>query len=147
MKCIVSRINEALTEDDRAIINRLIEEEIYRAEKVFNCALRDLEKSETLGDYLFNLNKINNIFFDTWKSIADKRWSNLRFKLIRRGITKREFMYFLSIKLEKFLLPHLNRAMELAKSIGQKLGVETITVAMSLGVTGISIQIGVTVKV
>lgn len=56
-------------------------------------------------------------------------------------------MYYIFTKFEKHVVPILNDAIEKGKSIGKKLGVESITISTSVGFTGVSIQISFTAKI
>lgn len=147
--CILSEIDEALTTEEKRYIERIIEEEISRSERTFKCALRDIERSVSLGELTYNLGKFSDISFLTLRKITDRIWTwrSLWRRLALKGISKGDFMYYIFTKLEKFFIPMLNDAIERAKSIGQNLGVESITVSTSVGVSGISIQMSFTTKI
>ncbi len=145
-QCIISKIEEALKPEEKEIIERIIREEISKAEKTFSCALRDIERSQSIGDLTYNSLKFLNLFYDTLRIITDKTWMRLYYHLRPRGILIRDWKYYIFTRLEQFSISMLNYAMERAKNIAQNLGVESITVTVSIEVTGVSFQFSFTTK-
>ena len=147
--CILGEIEEVLTPEERKMIEEIIETELSKSRRALNCALQDIERSKSLGELTYNLNKFSDMYFLTLRKITDEIWTwrNLWRRLRPRRISRIDFMYYISAKLEKFVIPMLSEAIEKAKSIGQNLGIESITVSISVGISGPSIQMSFTTKI
>ena len=68
--CILGEIEEVLTPEERKMIEEIIETELSKSRRALNCALQDIERSKSLGELTYNLNKFSDMYFLTLRKIT-----------------------------------------------------------------------------
>lgn len=160
-QCILRTIDEALKPEEKEEIRRIVYEELEHFMGCLRQSLQDLEKSESIGQLTFKMEKFSSICSLMYDSIMHKIFKKIdlidlaerlrlrvpylwRYPLnIVYNSLKTFVIYIFEDAFEKFHEMAIDEAISIAKRIGSKFGLDNIgiTVGISTGLTGISFTI------
>lgn len=122
-------------------LEKLILNELSNREKLVSCVIEKIERSESLDSLALNVQRFSLTYSFVLNEIVRKIFRTLPQTKFR---SRDAIAFFVFEMAERFFTPFLERALNLARSLGRKFGAESISITIG---TPFTISVTITLKI
>lgn len=164
--CISKEIEKYLSEEEKMTVERIIENAKESANQQLNCVIRNIENSKSLPELAYNMEAFSSSLNLTIYSLADRLLRHIptladsllryipsissrpewaRPRIYNEFFLLNEVATYIFEKTKGTFLNIINQTIDKAKVLASKLGAESLTISMSMGLP-FSFQISYTIN-